>query len=642
MKPKAPHDLVKISHRDAPDELDVHEIPLPTELPAKVDLSSLPDHILKSGTMEMLILQNEDLMARLSVNLRRNSNFETQLQQRDTEIRNLSLEISKLSDQVLIYQQKDNALKDRIRTAEDLRKEAEEDLQLAQTKLLELEKGSQTCIQNLEASLAKSQKRQKLLARYRLRIQKFVQPFVKEQRSQLALQKEKIRDLESKVIDREVRYTAMQERNAEMVDRIKSQTETHKNDILILSSRLEAQAQEKAIEINQLNEKIARLEKLARRADELSEQQIEWENRWIRAERQRDEALERQKQQGADLKQRISEAKAINNRLQDENESLQKALFTVRTEFSQMKLEFTALQEQKENLQVLWQENRRAIDELERKEQALQRINQDLSARLNEMRRQLEHQSANIDSQRLESDLQTRALKEELNLALKSRKLPAAASDVVIQSESDTKKPDKDAPKPDFTFHDSPSSHIESPVSLADQPIVGPIPLKMDVDRQHQEKMLERIEHLLSEIEVGMSSHPKDSFLVKDFPMADFQFSDTLWLSTPEPSASENEALRRPPREATVPPIDSLTPFAKKDFAEADPSHLSKDAYQNQEESIHSAVDLAFERINERRRMVEMPQIMPQIVEDQEKPSLLEVTIPPETEALDNPPSLPS
>src|SRR4051812_42622505 len=57
------------------DEM-VKKIALPNQLPKGVDFCEIPASAMKSSTLESLISQNEDLMARLSVSLRKSNQFE--------------------------------------------------------------------------------------------------------------------------------------------------------------------------------------------------------------------------------------------------------------------------------------------------------------------------------------------------------------------------------------------------------------------------------------------------------------------------------------------------------------------------------------------------------------------------------------
>ena len=58
---------------------DVNRIPIPSEIPMAIDTSLIPKEVLRTGAVESLISQNEDLMARIKVLIRRQSSLENQL-----------------------------------------------------------------------------------------------------------------------------------------------------------------------------------------------------------------------------------------------------------------------------------------------------------------------------------------------------------------------------------------------------------------------------------------------------------------------------------------------------------------------------------------------------------------------------------
>src|SRR4051812_21731739 len=67
------------SHDGMMDTQEYIPVPLPTQVPTPPNLSQLPSEVLHSGTVETLIAHNEDLIARLKVNLRRNALLEQQI-----------------------------------------------------------------------------------------------------------------------------------------------------------------------------------------------------------------------------------------------------------------------------------------------------------------------------------------------------------------------------------------------------------------------------------------------------------------------------------------------------------------------------------------------------------------------------------
>ena len=89
-----------------PDEL-VQRVPLPNQLPKGMDFSELPLSGLKSSALESLIGQNEDLMARLSVSLRRGSESEDRITEIEKQNSSLHSRFAAIKEQYSILQEKD-------------------------------------------------------------------------------------------------------------------------------------------------------------------------------------------------------------------------------------------------------------------------------------------------------------------------------------------------------------------------------------------------------------------------------------------------------------------------------------------------------------------------------------------------------
>ena len=82
-------------------------IPLPTEIPEPPSLDKLPLDVVHSATVEMLLQQNEDLSARLKVNIRRNSTQEQDILKLRREIHLLDQKIESLKAQNEIVKEKE-------------------------------------------------------------------------------------------------------------------------------------------------------------------------------------------------------------------------------------------------------------------------------------------------------------------------------------------------------------------------------------------------------------------------------------------------------------------------------------------------------------------------------------------------------
>lgn len=86
----------------------VQDLALPNELPKSPDLSHLPDHVLRSNAVETLLQQNEELMSRLSVSLRRLSHLENIIDDQENKVKKFKHHYEVLKDEVLILKEKSN------------------------------------------------------------------------------------------------------------------------------------------------------------------------------------------------------------------------------------------------------------------------------------------------------------------------------------------------------------------------------------------------------------------------------------------------------------------------------------------------------------------------------------------------------
>ena len=90
-----------------------NNLPTLSELPEKFDLTQISPEAARSNAVEALLQQNDDLMARLSVSLRRISELEDKLNFTQQSNEKMKFHYENLKDQVLILKQKAQALAQR-------------------------------------------------------------------------------------------------------------------------------------------------------------------------------------------------------------------------------------------------------------------------------------------------------------------------------------------------------------------------------------------------------------------------------------------------------------------------------------------------------------------------------------------------
>lgn len=150
--------------------------PLPNELPAR---TSSPPAQLRSATVEALINQNEDLSARLAVNLRRMSLLENRLEQVLSEQQNLQGQYDAVVDQYMILKNKDDCYQEQVLAERkhnaalaQLLDSRTEELKIADLRCQEL-----ACAREIEQSqwqtkLAQTHRKLLRLQKYRSRIRR--------------------------------------------------------------------------------------------------------------------------------------------------------------------------------------------------------------------------------------------------------------------------------------------------------------------------------------------------------------------------------------------------------------------------------------------------------------------------------------
>lgn len=172
------------------DDADEILIPIraqiPIELPPPPDLSNLPSHILHSGTVETLIGQNDDLMARLKVNIRRNSVLEQRILEYEHKHDELIRANEALKSQVQIYEEKDILMREKAARTESKETSLREEISLLSAK---------------NASLESRNRELKLAARYMRRIRLWVTPFIDRLKLELAKERKNLLAKEAQISD---------------------------------------------------------------------------------------------------------------------------------------------------------------------------------------------------------------------------------------------------------------------------------------------------------------------------------------------------------------------------------------------------------------------------------------------------------
>ncbi len=169
------------------DKFDVSQIPLPDQQPQPIDLNQFPFEILQSQAVSALVSQNEDLMARLSINLKRQAEMESRLLQEAQKFRESNRKLGLLNDQILILKEKNRTVagkhEDYISKIVELERQVKELTDPHSKTRFALEnqiEALQSAEQNVKMLMQSAQenyeRRLNLFNRYHRRIRKYIAP----------------------------------------------------------------------------------------------------------------------------------------------------------------------------------------------------------------------------------------------------------------------------------------------------------------------------------------------------------------------------------------------------------------------------------------------------------------------------------
>lgn len=362
-------------------EWKLEGVPLPNQVPDRLDLSQVPSHIVKSGVVDALISQNDDLMSRLGVALRRVALIEEKLSDARMESEQYRSQYENLNDQLLVLKEKSRALYER--------KDREETEYVAlreQIRMLEIRYGElYAASQNKEAQLLKQFQGElgelSRLRRYRARVVRAAEGLKKAAKEKW--------QAEVNFAQSEQAQLTLRKNLAESAEYISGLSKDHKTQTQNLINQYESRMAELK---SQLNDTVAKNEKLGLRVhdyENLVEDKLRLENEVIHFERREEELQVRTAAEISDMQKALSRYKNEAKELAVTLGSTTSEFETFKAEFETAQAEKKALEEQVENLQVLWRNQQLQIEKSTEKVRSLQKLNQELSVAINQYRRDI-------------------------------------------------------------------------------------------------------------------------------------------------------------------------------------------------------------------------------------------------------------
>ena len=394
------------------EDIFVKNIPVPSELPKSPELTGVPEHIVRSGAVDTLIRQNDDLMARLNVSLRRISALEEKITSYEKLNEKIKTHYNNLKDEVSILREKDSFVSKRHQQLESELKDKSSQLKNLETDYARIYSEGKDQKETLVRQLQSMQRRLLRYIRYRKKIQR-AQKFVKSQHNE-SLQniKSKYFELEKKLIQIETNsieqkkswnqelhqqkqsIEQLQAEKKQLVEQHEDERRTiyqrHNSEVEQLVQKHDNDLQQHKSKIQSLSEEILSLKEKTNKYDALHEEHVQLQNRKVFDDRRHQEQNEDRAQEIEKLKSSLSHYRLQARNFEDKHTSSSERLQQLESENKKYGNDCSLLTEQVENLQTLWKDAQRDLEKQLEKNKSLQKLNQNLSVSMNQTRKDMQ------------------------------------------------------------------------------------------------------------------------------------------------------------------------------------------------------------------------------------------------------------
>ena len=332
--------------------------PLPTEIPQPPDLSRLPSHIIHSGTVETLIGHNEDITARLMVNIRRNSVLERQMLEQERLNGELVQINGSLHSQLEVLQEKDRMTKEKSLQVDDRQDRLAEEIEYLESKADQLELANKQLRLDLRSTI-----------RFQRRVRTWVRPLVTAMKTAIKTETKKREIADAQNSDLKARLgEAIQDNRSLESKFLRDQT------------KLVEQYETRLGALQNVKEK-------AQRFDEAIAKRTETENKLILVERKRIDIENSLTSEIKSLQNQMAQYRQESKILAAENFALKGDLQIKVTDYERLSDQFLRIQDQFESMQAVWSESQKRIEASKIQHETLNRLNQELSRQLKENRK---------------------------------------------------------------------------------------------------------------------------------------------------------------------------------------------------------------------------------------------------------------
>lgn len=374
---------------------EVQKIKTPDQVPDRIDLSQVPHSVLRSGVIDSLIQQNEDLMSRLTVTLRRVATLEEKLVDTEAESLQVKNKYENAKDQILILREQSRKITERLRANETHRaqenlfqKEAKDQIQVLEIRYAELYTSSQDRQTRLEEKVLLLERVIRCYRKYRAHVKRIYSALhaeLKNLREKQQTQAHMISDLKQNL--------------SESTDYITRQSKEHKDNLTALTSAYEVEIKNHKGEIEMLIEQNRILGERSHDYDRVYNEKIKLENDIVIAERREEDLRMQSSVELSNLQKSLArhrnDAKALAIELEAKTSEATAQTFII----NDLTTQKSALNEQVDTLQLLWRDQQNQLEKTTEQKNSLQKLNQEMSILINEHRREIRELKEKLDAE---------------------------------------------------------------------------------------------------------------------------------------------------------------------------------------------------------------------------------------------------
>lgn len=357
--------------------------PLPWEMPKGNASQDLTPQAQKSTAVQHLIHQNEDLMARLSVAIKKLQEFEdfNAIANEKNEV--LQAKVQSFRDQILIFREKDSALAARQTTYENEIRSSQDRIEVLEFKYAELYTANKDLKRESQCQIQKLNKLVSRYQKYRAKIRDLsaaLKISLKQKATELVeLNRGKIEDQRSKEL--------LKQRLNDLQTHLQSLHSEASLKISSLQSHYEKQIESLKLKAIDSEKEMVQLRQRVIEFDRLNSENIRYKNLNIELGRNLEQSKSNHLQDLEELRNQIST-------LRTENTSHKEALYRTHEQLKQteseikgMTVDLAAKKDHLESLQIGHLELHKELEKEREKIRALQSLNQQLSRSLTERRK---------------------------------------------------------------------------------------------------------------------------------------------------------------------------------------------------------------------------------------------------------------